>query len=119
MTRARKLHEVLNVRLEQPMAREIGRIAAVRGTSESDVARTLLGYGIEVVRRLEAARYAQSFEWRDEQDEDRWPDTVEIEARLRPMTDEEVDRAGLRDHVGGYPEDYEDEGRFVDERDEP
>jgi hypothetical protein len=102
MTRARKLREVLNVRLDEPLAREIGRIAAVRGTSESDVARTLLGYGIEVVRRLEVQQYSQPFEWEaDEADlADRWPTMIEIEARERPMTDEEVDRAGLRGFVG-------------------
>jgi hypothetical protein len=107
VTRERKLKEVLNVRLDEPLAREIARIAAVRGTSESDVARSLLGFGVEVERRLQAQQYSQSFEWdRKEEDPlDRWPTTIDIEARERPMTDEEVDRAGLRAFVGGYPDD--------------
>jgi hypothetical protein len=95
------------VRLDEPMAREIARIAAVQGRSESEVARTLLGFGIEVVRRLEVREYSERFGWdRKEEDPlDRWPTTVDIEARERPMTDEEVDRAGLRGFVGGYPDD--------------
>jgi len=107
MTRQRKLRDVLNVRLDEPLAQEIGRIAATHGTSESEVARTLLGYGIEVVRRLEAQRYSDPFEWarKREDPDDRWPTTIEIEARERPLTDDEVDRAGLRGLVGYDVED--------------
>jgi hypothetical protein len=107
VTRERKLREVLNVRLDEPLAREIARIAAVRETSESDVARTLLRFGIEVVRRLEVQHYSEPFGWeRKEEDPlDRWPTTIDIEARERRMTDEEVDQAGLRGFVGGYPDD--------------
>lgn len=109
VTRERKLREVLNLRLDEPLAREIARIAEGQGRSESDVARTLLGYGIEVLRRLEAERLGQPFEWQHEVSapEDQWPTTVEIEAHRRPMTDEEVDRAGLREFVGGYGDDFE------------
>jgi hypothetical protein len=89
------------------LAKELARIAAVQGMSESEVARTLLGYGIEVVRRLEVQRYSDPFEWarRREDPDERWPTTIEVEARERPMTDEEVDRAGLRGFVGYYPDD--------------
>jgi hypothetical protein len=107
VTRKKTLREVLNVRLDEPLAEEIGRIAAVRGTSESEVARTLLSYGIEVVRRLEVQQYSDPFEWARKREDpaDRWPTTIDIEAKERPMTDEEVDRAGLRAFVGGYPDD--------------
>lgn len=107
VTRHRKLREILNIRLDEPMAREIARIAADQGRSESEAARTLLGFGIEVVRRLEVRERAEPFGW-DRKEEDplnRWPTTIEIEARERPMTDEEVDRAGLRAFVGGYPDE--------------
>jgi hypothetical protein len=116
VTRERKLREVLNVRLDEPLAREIARIAGGQRRSESDVARTLLGYGIEVLRRLEAERLGQPFEWQQEMPdpEDQWPTTVEITARRRPMTDEEVDRAGLREFVGGYRDDVEFEGSTDD-----
>jgi hypothetical protein len=54
MTRQRKLREVLNVRLDMALAREIRRIATAEGETESEVARRLLSYGAEVARRLQA-----------------------------------------------------------------
>ena len=63
MTTGKKLRDVLNVRLDEQLAQEIRRIAATREQSESEVARWLLGYGIEVSRRLEATRLSRSFEW--------------------------------------------------------
>jgi hypothetical protein len=104
VTRERKLKEVLNVRLDEQLARELARIAATEGRSESDVARTLLGYGIEVVRRLQAASFSRPFAWQEPPDDDPYPGVIEIEARWRPMTDDEIDAAGLRDYVG-YPID--------------
>jgi hypothetical protein len=62
MTRQRKLKEVLNVRLDVPLAAEIRRIAMAEGRSESDVARTLLGYGVDVSRQLEAQRLSRPYE---------------------------------------------------------
>ena len=101
--RERKLREVLNVRLDAPLALEIARIAGSQGRSESEIARTLLGYGIEVQRRLEAARLAIPFEWDRTHDEHQfvteWPHILEIDARRRPMTDSEIDERGLRDYV--------------------
>jgi hypothetical protein len=82
MTPARKLSEVLNVRLDQPLAREIGRIAGTQGRSESEVARDLLRYGIEVQRRLEAGHLAKPFSWTRERDEDDEPGKLIIEARI-------------------------------------
>jgi hypothetical protein len=101
--RERKLREVLNVRLDQSLAREIARVAGAEGRSESEVARSLLRYGIEVQRRLEAASLAIPFGWDTTTDEDRfateWPHILEIEARRRPMTESEIDAHGLRDYV--------------------
>jgi hypothetical protein len=62
MTRQRKLKEVLNVRLDVPLASEIRRIAMAQGRSESDVARTLLGFGVDVTRQLEAQRLTRPYE---------------------------------------------------------
>jgi hypothetical protein len=62
VTRARKLREVLNVRLDQPLASEIRRIALDRGQTESEVARLLLSYGVEVQRRLDSERFSRSYE---------------------------------------------------------
>ena len=60
MAREKKLREVLNLRLDAPLAKEIRRLAQGQGRSESEVARTLLGYGAEVERRLEAQRLASA-----------------------------------------------------------
>jgi hypothetical protein len=79
MTRPRKLHEVLNVRLDRPLAQEIRRIALDRGESESEVARLLLKYGAEVQRRLDSERFSRSYEAEySERDEHGF---VEIQAR--------------------------------------
>jgi hypothetical protein len=108
--RERKLREVLNVRLDESLAREIARIAGAQGSSESEIARTLLGYGIEVQRRLEAAKLAIPFEWDKTPDEHQfateWPHILEIEARRRPMTDSEIDDHGLREYVVNELQDW-------------
>jgi hypothetical protein len=62
VTRQRNLKEVLNVRLDVPLASGIRRIATAQGRSESDVARTLLGFGVDVSRQLEAQRLARPYE---------------------------------------------------------
>ena len=88
------------MRLDAPLAREIARIAGSRGQSESEAARSLLRYGIEVQRRLEAQDLAVPFGWEAVEDPEPWPSIVEITARWRPMTDEEIDEHGLRGYVG-------------------
>lgn len=105
----RKLREVLNVRLDEPLAREIGRIAGAEGRSESEVARSLLRYGIEVVRRLQMAEFSRPFSWEEEREDDPYPEVVEIQARWRRMTDEEIDAQGLRPYVGYPVEGWEPE----------
>ena len=98
MTRERRLREVLNLRLDEPLARELRRIAASRGTSESEVARNLLGYGIEVSRRIEAEDLARPFSWEEERPNDDWPERprmLVIDVSWREMTDEELVARGL------------------------
>jgi hypothetical protein len=109
MTISRKLKEVLNVRLDEPLAKELARIAGAQGRSESEVARGLLGYGIEVVRKLQAQEFARPFSWQEGQEDEPWPGIVEVEARWRPMTEEEIDTHGLRGYVG-YPVDQWEAG---------
>jgi hypothetical protein len=46
--------DILNLRLDPSLAREIDRIAEWRGKTASEVARDLLQYGIAVERDLEA-----------------------------------------------------------------
>ena len=50
MARARTYSEVLNLRLDEPLAREIKRIAEKRSASESDTARLLMTWGVEAHR---------------------------------------------------------------------
>jgi hypothetical protein len=110
--RERKLREVLNVRLDAPLAREIARVAGARGQSESEVARWLLRYGIEVQRRLEQQDLAVPFGWERKPEDEPWPGIVEITAKWRPMTEEEIDANDLRGYVGYTEfEPGEDEGR--------
>jgi hypothetical protein len=105
VTRERKLKEVLNVRLDEPLARELRRIAFDRDQTESEVARLLLSYGVEVSRRLDAARFSRPYK-EDYRDRDE-PGFVEIEARWRPATDDELIEMG---YYAPADEPFEDEG---------
>lgn len=91
MTRERKLREVLNVRLNEPLSREIRRIATAQGKSESEVARQLLSYGAEVERRLEAQRLMRHHAAK----EDTGIGSVVIEARWEPLSQETLDEYGI------------------------
>src|SRR5438067_7289948 len=95
MSREKRLKEVLNVRLDVPLAREIQRIAQAEGRSESEVARSLLGYGAEVKRRLEAQRLSGHYSSQKEERAGR----VEIHAEFVPYTWEEAER--IRDDLEG------------------
>lgn len=55
MAREKTYTEVLNLRIDPPLAREIERIARKRGRSESETARSLLSLGVEADRMIEAA----------------------------------------------------------------
>ncbi len=117
MTDGKKLRDVLNVRLDERLAREIRRIATTREQSESEVARWLLRYGIEVSRRLEAANLSELYAWEKEPSDepfDSRPGIVEIDARWREMTGEELIERGLHEwlppteeEVDRLTEDYE------------
>jgi hypothetical protein len=61
VTRARQLPAILNVRLDDDLAGELARIARSSARTQSDVARTLLGYGIDVWRQLESEELAAPF----------------------------------------------------------
>jgi hypothetical protein len=93
VARERKLREVLNLRLDAPLAQEIRRLAKAQDRPESEVARTLLGYGAEVERRLEAQRLMSHYA---NQDEER-PGRIQIDAKFIPYTWREVEeiREGL------------------------
>jgi predicted transcriptional regulator len=90
MTRARKLREVLNVRLDEALASEVERIARVTETTESEVARRLLAYGAEVERRLEAQELMRHHASR----RDQRPGRIVIEARWEPWSDADLEDMG-------------------------
>jgi hypothetical protein len=49
------LKDVLNIRVDEALSREVDRIAKVEGLSASEAARKLIGYGVEVQRQVEAS----------------------------------------------------------------
>lgn len=55
MAEKKQFKDVLNLRVDEALSREIDRIAKVEGTSASEAARKLLGYGVEVQRQVEAS----------------------------------------------------------------
>jgi hypothetical protein len=81
------LSGVLNLRVDDALSREIDRIAAVEGgTSASEAARKLLGYGVEVQRQIEASYLRLPYSL----DREKTPGKVEIEAAWRPYSTREL-----------------------------
>jgi len=56
------LHEALNLRIDDQLSAEIERIAGRHRKSESEVARTLLTYGVQVDRQLEAQELKRQYD---------------------------------------------------------
>jgi hypothetical protein len=98
---------VLNIRIDEPLAREIKRISKVRGKSESEVARTLLKYGAEVERRIQADLLMQPLG----SDPESKPGRVVIEARYAPYTRRELweQRQDMEEAMADYDEFGPDE----------
>lgn len=65
MARKTAYPEVLNLRIDTPLSNEIKRIAAQRGKSESDVARLLLGWGVEAHRNMEAKVLMRPYDYEE------------------------------------------------------
>jgi negative regulator of replication initiation len=89
------LREALNLRIDEVLAEEIDRIAALRGESASEVARRLLGYGAEVERRLQAQKLMQHYG--EEHSKKDVAGRVVIQAEFVPYTWQEV--AEMREDV--------------------
>jgi hypothetical protein len=62
MAKEKIFSEVLNIRVDKPLAEEIERIAHQRETSESDVARMLLAWGVEAHRSMEAQQLLRPYD---------------------------------------------------------
>jgi hypothetical protein len=80
------LSGVLNLRVDDALSREIDRIAVVEGTSASEAARKLLGYGVEVQRQVEASYLRLPYSL----DREQTPGRIEIEAAWRPYSRREL-----------------------------
>jgi hypothetical protein len=63
MAKEKTFTEVVNFRVEPALSHEIKRIAAQRDTSESDVARMLLGWGVEAHRKMEAKELMRPYDY--------------------------------------------------------
>jgi hypothetical protein len=81
-----QLSGVLNLRIDDALAREVDRIAQVDGTSASEVARKLLGYGVEVQRQIEASYLRLPYNLDREATQGRQV----IEAAWKPYTQREL-----------------------------
>jgi predicted transcriptional regulator len=80
------LKDVLNIRVDEALAREVERIAQVQGTSASEIARQLIRHGVEVERQAQASLLALPYEW----DTSKMRGRVVIDAKWVPYTRREV-----------------------------
>lgn len=77
MARKTLYSEVLNLRVDEALSSELKRIAATRGVSESEVARMLLGWGVEGHRNMEAKELLRPYD----ATEPEWPQRMRVEVR--------------------------------------
>ncbi len=80
------LKDVLNIRVDEALSREIERIAQVEGLSASEAARKLLGHGVEVQRQVEASYLRLPYTL----DRDSTDGRVVIDAAWKPYTQREL-----------------------------
>jgi hypothetical protein len=97
-----KLDATLNLRIGGRLESEIERIAALKGKSASETARTLLSYGVEVERRLEAQRLMQHHE---SEYDDEVAGRIQISAEFVPYTWREATemREDIEEQMAGRP----------------
>lgn len=82
--------EVLNLRIDEAMSREIKRIAAVDGSVESETARALIAWGIEAHRAREAARLRLPYDVTTPEDRHGNPMSLQITAEWVAFDQEEM-----------------------------
>ena len=80
------LTDVLNLRVDEALSDEIGRIAKVEGLSASEAARKLLGHGVEVQRQVEAS-YLRLPYWLDRKSTS---GRIVVEAGWKPYSPREL-----------------------------
>ena len=62
MAREKIYSETLNLRIDEALSAELKRIAGTRESSESDIARMLLGWGVEAHRNMEAQNLLRPYD---------------------------------------------------------
>jgi hypothetical protein len=62
MAKEKVYSEVLNLRIDEAMSREIKRVAVQHENLESDTARMLIGWGIEAHRDMEAQELLRPYD---------------------------------------------------------
>jgi hypothetical protein len=85
MAKEKVYSEVLNLRVDDAMSREIKRIATRRGTPESETARMLIEWGIEAHRAREAAMLQLRYDVETPVDEHGDPLVLRVAARWEPF----------------------------------
>jgi hypothetical protein len=80
------LSGVLNLRVDDALAREIDRIAKVDEISASEAARKLLGFGVEVQRQVEASYLKLPYTL----DREKTGGRVVVDAAWKPWTQREL-----------------------------
>ena len=84
--RKQGLKDVLNIRVDEALSREIDRIAQVEGVSASEVARKLLAHGVEVQRQVEASFLLLPYTL----DREKTRGRVVVDAAWKPYTTREL-----------------------------
>jgi hypothetical protein len=85
MAKEKVYSEVLNLRIDEAMNREIKRIARQREKPESETARMLIEWGIEAHRAREAALLNLRYDIENPVDEHGEPLVLRIAARWEPF----------------------------------
>jgi hypothetical protein len=93
MAKEKTYTEVLNLRIDDAMGREIKRIATQEGKAESETARMLLEWGIEAHRAREVAMLELPYDKSHATDEHGEPMMLKVRAVWTPFDPWELDAA--------------------------
>ena len=85
MAKEKVYSEVLNLRVDEAMSKEIKRIATQRGAAESEAARMLIEWGIEAHRAREVAMLQLRYDVDTPHDKDGDPLVLRVQARWMPF----------------------------------
>ncbi len=87
MAKEKVYSEVLNLRVDAALSREVKRIGAQHETSDSDAARRLLAWGVEAHRAMEARELLRAYD----APESDFPTRMRISVRWEEIDPEDFD----------------------------